>query len=474
MKKIKNNVKGITLVSLIITVIVLLILASIGTYSGIEVIKSSKFTKFTTEMKIMQTHVNELYDKYKNGDNEILILGKELNTVQEQTNKVFTLETSGITDKTGYRYFDQETIKCLNIEGIEEEFFLNIEKRSVVSYEGFKYEGTTYYTLEQIPSGLYNVEYENKNTGTPTFNVNVEKISEGKWRISILDIIYDGYIEKWQVKYKLSNQENWNTSEDLNFVLEQEGIYNIKLSNGASESKEVSKIVSSTYMKEGLVLWLDGIENTRKGHNENQLTDWQDLSGNDYDFTAVGGTAVIPESNCVPFNGDCVYGNTDTDLQELLQGLKERTIEIVCSISDNNTTAKTIFLGGNLDSSATGVGLWYRPNSKGLCVYTGSSYAHTISDITNPHTYTAVFNTTSINTTEIYQDNVITSTTSGGDMNNVTYTTIGGRYYSENFIYYRFYGKIYSIRVYDRQLNQEEIAHNISIDKDRFNIEETE
>ena len=64
----KNSCKkenGITLMSLVITIVILLILASIATYSGIEVIKSSKLTKFTTEMRIMQTQVNELYQKMK-------------------------------------------------------------------------------------------------------------------------------------------------------------------------------------------------------------------------------------------------------------------------------------------------------------------------------------------------------------------------------------------------------------------------
>lgn len=166
MKKFSKNVKGVTLVSLIITIIVLIILASIAIYSGNDVIKSSKFTKFTTEMKIMQTQVNELYEKYKNGDNEILNLGKQLDTVQTQADIVFTSDSSGITEQAGYRYFDQETIESLNIEGIEEEFFINIEKRSVVSYKGFKYEGITYYTLEQIPSGLYNVDMKTQIRNT--------------------------------------------------------------------------------------------------------------------------------------------------------------------------------------------------------------------------------------------------------------------------------------------------------------------
>ncbi len=105
MKNINNNEKGITLVTLIITVIVLLILASIGTYSGIQVIKSSRLTTFTTEMKIMQIQVNELYQKYKDGDNTILDIGKDLSIIQEQASKVFTESASGIIDQNRISIF---------------------------------------------------------------------------------------------------------------------------------------------------------------------------------------------------------------------------------------------------------------------------------------------------------------------------------------------------------------------------------
>ena len=61
----KNN-SGITLISLVITIILLLILATIGISSGISTVRSSRLTKFTTEMKLMQQKVNELYDSYTN------------------------------------------------------------------------------------------------------------------------------------------------------------------------------------------------------------------------------------------------------------------------------------------------------------------------------------------------------------------------------------------------------------------------
>ena len=260
MKSLKENRKGITLVSLVITIVVLLILASITTYSGIEVIKSSRLTTFTTEMKIMQTQVNELYQRYKDGDNTVLGLGKDLDSVSEQANKVFTEKESGITDQNEYQYFDQNTIKnVLKIEGVEGEFFVNIKNRSVVSYQGFQYEGKTYYTLDQLPDGLYNVKYK-ENTATPIFDVSVEEISDNKWRITISNIQYEGYIDKWDVNYQLEGQ-NYK-SEDLSFIVTQKGEYTISISNGNVKSnlKTVKVLITVEMAKKMNKVFDDNIE----------------------------------------------------------------------------------------------------------------------------------------------------------------------------------------------------------------------
>ena len=234
----KNN--GITLISLVITVTVLIILASIATYSGVNVIRQSKLNRFITEMKIMQTEVNSLYDKYSNGTDEekadILNSGKALDS---EASNVFTTNASGITDSSGYKYYDKATIESLGIEGVEEEFYVNVEKRSVISKLGFEYEGEKYYTLAQLPNGLYNVEYENKNSNGPEFVATIEQEDNGELKIEVTDITYDkGYINKWEVKYKLEGEENWKTSEDFEFSVEDFGKYKIKVVNGEIESEE--------------------------------------------------------------------------------------------------------------------------------------------------------------------------------------------------------------------------------------------
>ena len=150
-----NENSGITLISLVVTIIVIIILASIGINTGITTLKSSQLTRFTSQMKMMQLEVNELYEKYITGGTVktkegtkfvgegILNIGKELTQAdQEQISKIFRTTAEGgsnILDETGYRYFDTETISSLKIDGIDQEFLVNVQKRSFISFLGFKY-----------------------------------------------------------------------------------------------------------------------------------------------------------------------------------------------------------------------------------------------------------------------------------------------------------------------------------------------
>ena len=247
MRSIKNT-KGITLISLVITIIILIILASVATYSGIKAVNSSKLTAFTTEMKIMQTQVNELYDKSSRGEINTNEIGKNISTVQTQANKVFAAIANEINSPEGYRYYDEETIKSLGIEGVEGEFFVNVSKRSVVSYEGFEYEGTTYYTLEQLPDGLYNVEYQ-ASQEQPDFDVDYDYLENGRYKITVNNINYNGNISKWYVKYQKPDSDTWYESNNYSFNVDTPGVYNIKIANNEYESSVKQLEVVNIYSK---------------------------------------------------------------------------------------------------------------------------------------------------------------------------------------------------------------------------------
>lgn len=282
MKKLNNN--GITLMALVITIIILIILASIGTYSGIQVVKSARFTAFSTELKIMQTQVNKLYEDKKNDNtfNEpgTIITGK----VKEQADKVFTESASGIINSDDYKYYDTDTIKSLNIEGVEGEFFVNIDKRSVVSYDGFEYEGKTYYTLEQLPDGLYNVEH-NTSEQQPDFNVDYELLENGKYKISVNNINYNGNINKWKVKYKNEGDIEWNQVNSYSFIIDEPGNYRVKIANNNIESNEkqiIAKTLPSEYQQ------VEYIESTGTQYIDTKVVTSTQIQTNfDFEYTDI-------------------------------------------------------------------------------------------------------------------------------------------------------------------------------------------
>ncbi len=255
-----KNTKGVTLIALIITIMILAILSTVAIYSGKDIIQLSQLTKFTAEMEILQTQVNSIYDQYINNQTitieDTSYKGEQILDIEDGVTTEITSKKNQIFQELGkdsnsgvytdeidqYKYWSNNLIKQLGIEGIEGSYFVNIKRRSIVSYEGLKYDGKMYYTLNQLPDSLYNVEYNDPNTGKPTFDLTINKKADNKWQIDISNIQYsEGYIEKWQVKYKLEKEDYWNTSEDYAFIVNKVGTYNIKIING-NISSEIQSI----------------------------------------------------------------------------------------------------------------------------------------------------------------------------------------------------------------------------------------
>ena len=224
----KLNEKGITLIALVITIIILIVLASIGTYAAKETIESARLTKFTSELKIMQYKVNELYNSWKenrtitidgetygNSNNKEGIkdidkdLGQSIGECPKssQASEALKGKTEG-----NYRYFSNDLIKKLEVEDVEQDFFIDIETRSVVSCDGVRNkEDEWYYDLEQVSDSVYNVKYEPEKYLDPTFNITTEE-NKGVSKIIISNVEYKGYIKKWKIKYGLVESEsvkNW-------------------------------------------------------------------------------------------------------------------------------------------------------------------------------------------------------------------------------------------------------------------------
>ena len=235
---ILTNEKGVTLQALIITIVLLLILTSIGATAGTSALEYSKYSKLKTELQLLQTKVNELNE---NNDSS---KGQDLNNAQKEIlekEEVKSIIYKGKEDKkdevkNGFKFFSVSEIKSdFDLSGIERSYLINVDYRYVVSCEGFKYKNVTYYMIDQMDDGMYNVEYHNKNKNPDKSEQAYEvttKAEGDECKIVVTITNYGGYVNNWQVKYKLNTEEEWQISNNLEFVVEKSGTYNIKVVHG--------------------------------------------------------------------------------------------------------------------------------------------------------------------------------------------------------------------------------------------------
>lgn len=276
MKIKQEQEKGVTLMALVITVIILLIILSIGVSTGKNIIKSSKFTAFTTEMKIMQTKVNEWNQAYQNndkisidgenfigagntetGEKGIQEIGEDLTAESQQilntieVNEILSEKAEGdqtrLTEiKDGFRLLTQSYLtEKLKVESITSDYLVNVKERIVVCNDGFKYENVMYYMLEQIDNGLYNVEYKEQNSKEGDFTVKATKVGD-EWQIEVSNIQHEKYVSKWQVKYQKEGSDIWHTSDSLIFNV-PEGVYQVKVVHGNEISLNAKRVKATYY-----------------------------------------------------------------------------------------------------------------------------------------------------------------------------------------------------------------------------------
>ncbi len=162
MKKLKMNEKGITMISLVVTIILLVILSSIFTYSGLSSIRNNKFEKLRFELEMVQANVNLWYQQYIDVPNEEIEIGSPipdsmlselqgptgiLNKVKEIANNM-NIDMS--EDISSYRYFSKNDFESLQINGVENNYIIDIKKQVAILVEGYEYNGTDYYIIDQV------------------------------------------------------------------------------------------------------------------------------------------------------------------------------------------------------------------------------------------------------------------------------------------------------------------------------------
>ena len=219
----------------------------------------------------MQSHVNQWYEDCKpnenahnydetftiNIQNKLTAGGAVSATSEEEENSEKVQKAQDTLNKANvpsanygnYYLLEENTKNSLGVEGVSQDVLVSVKDRKVVSYLGLKYKNKMYYTIDdQSGEGIgdvYNVEYDSsKSSGTATFDVSQEYIGNGKAKISVSNIQFDGYNNKWQVKYKVGDG-SWNTSNDLNFLVTDSGHYTVTLYNeGISGTNEIDVLTA--------------------------------------------------------------------------------------------------------------------------------------------------------------------------------------------------------------------------------------
>lgn len=269
--KNKNSQKGITIIALVITVIMLLILASVATYTGIESYDKAEQIKFVSQMKLIQTKVDE---KVQEDGFTLEGYGTILTDEQKQTinNAVANGEILSPTedDYSNYvRYFSKEQLSTqLSLDNIDEGIIINFKTREVISTVGFEYGGTIYYTQYKLPKGEKLTQYVKPNT---TLSVEYSKILQDlSWVIKIEEVKRiekdntDGTELKLDtLKYELgkknSNGDEYTYLKQTNpneILISEAGDYSIKVIDNAgneTEEKFTIKIANPPMIKDNWV-----------------------------------------------------------------------------------------------------------------------------------------------------------------------------------------------------------------------------
>ena len=395
-------------------------------------------------------------------------------------------------NKDDFKFYSNDLLQKLGVEGTKQGFFVNIKQRKVISEKGLKYKNKMYYTLDELPDGFYNVEYEDKNTESPQIgNIETMSLDANSWKFIVSDIKYGGYVNKGQVFYKKDGAENWEKTENDYFVVSEPGKYDVKVVDVAGNESETKKAYA--YAKNGLILYYDGINNTKKGHDANTTT-WEDLSGNNNDGTLMG----FDNTNMTCWNDDSLEFNKVTwgeyvVIDNITSLPEEYAVQIV--LSHSGTVQDTDYKCSSIISTRSDK-WWYdetMDHGKGFEIFSNGrikNIATTIEDMEKNH-----FSTTKVWTNISLSPNQRSSIllnkysekvqmykgidkkyeADTGKINGTTFNNrlvINGRGRVADKINYQFQGNISSVRIYNKSLTEEEIKANYEIDKERFNITE--
>ena len=222
------------------------------------------------------------------------------------------------------------------------------------------------------------------------------------------------------------------------------------------------------YVRDGLILHLDGIYNTYAGHDPS-ATEWYDLSGSGNSAEVVDG--VWSDNSLIP-NGSCIsrlpFKNLNFGFEIIVKYINGVTSSFINPIDSNNNpvgvSGLTLFTDNLLRIGySTG-------NSPGSYIETGIDKTEASA---RPYYYAGFFEEgtgSSNRQLSVYVDGAFVGEGVRGIMSDQTAVRTS---FGRDMRWGGFGGanEIYMVRIYNRALTADEVAHNYTIDAARFGLE---
>ena len=275
--------------------------------------------------------------------------------------------------------------------------------------------------------------------------IGAENITRGIKKDNNLKDVY-AFSEKTGIVYYI---KGYKVGKNVYYTLTDELKGQIgygKDTSNISNSKVISETASTDYVQDGLVLLLDGIHNIRGGHSTSTNV-WEDLSGNNYDVTMKNIT--INENNMYFSGGSSImYSSNNIDAV---------SVEMVLELEESSQDSQYIASFGSLYKI-----LAWTPSEKGFSLGNGKK-RYLLEDLYKKSSISVQYNPDVMYLNSKKLENSLEQEPWSAPPK---YPFMISGYANG----WRLKGKIYSIRVYNRALTQDEINHNYEMDKKRFGI----
>ena len=234
----------------------------------------------------------------------------------------------------------------------------------------------------------------------------------------------------------------------------------------------IKEYTPEDYVQDGLFLHLDGIYNTRQGHNQNAIS-WANLIDNGYNLTMFGFTDGITWTNDNGLKFDGVDDYIDSGFNQSVLG-NDISIDIVVNTEDTNNHhglvgfhANNIWQGFAIQFNDNRLVWYYYGNGTSCPTVTTAEFTQTLVD------------TKSEITVMMSANNYVSLYVNGEEISTASCSNAFDPWQADNLIIARsfktsddryFKGTIYNYKIYRKALTEEEVKQNYRVNKQRYDI----